>query len=104
MMEKSGGTTNTRNEATSPTTNTSNETTSPTNNTSNETTSPTSNTTTTRSNDTYVYGVGILAVLAIGACIFLYITLPRPNIKNKPMKKRINHENNVICFRKIYSK
>ena len=25
---------------------------------------------TTRSNDTYVYGVGILAVLAIGVCVF----------------------------------
>ena len=24
----------------------------------------------TRSNDTYIYGVGILAVLAIGACVF----------------------------------
>ena len=27
-------------------------------------------TATTRSNDTYVYGVGILAVLAIGVCVF----------------------------------
>ena len=25
---------------------------------------------TTRSNDTYVYGVGMLAVLAIGVCVF----------------------------------
>ena len=40
------------------------------------TTSSTANSTpstpphTTRSNDTYVYGVGILAVVAIGACVF----------------------------------
>ena len=49
------------------TTNISNETTSPTNNASNETTSAN---TTTRSNNTYVYGVDILAVLAIGVCAF----------------------------------
>ena len=30
-----------------------------------------------RSSDTYVYGIDILAVLAIGACVFLHITLPR---------------------------
>ena len=62
------------------TTNASNETTSPTNNASNDTTSATNtaatpvtstnSTTTTRSNDTYVYGVGMLAVLAIGLCVF----------------------------------
>ena len=51
------------------TTNASNEATSATNNASNETTSVT-NTATTRSNDTYVYGVGIFAVLVIGACVF----------------------------------
>ena len=28
---------------------------------------------TTRSNDTYVYGVGILAVLAISVCVFFFI-------------------------------
>ena len=81
MQEKgSGDTTNASNETTSPTTNLSNETTSATNNASNETTSATnnasnettsaSNNTTTRSNDIYVYGVGILAVLAVGACVF----------------------------------
>ena len=32
----------------------------------------------TRSNYTYVYGVGILAVLAIGACVFFaYNTFPK---------------------------
>ena len=30
----------------------------------------TTNTATTRSNDTYIYGVGILSVLAIGVCVF----------------------------------
>ena len=55
----------------------------------------------TRSNDTYVYNVGILAVLAIGVCVFIL----RLKIKNKSMsKKRINHrQNDVICFRKIYT-
>ena len=51
------------------TANASNEATSATNNASNETTSVT-NTATTRSSDTCVYGVGIFAVLAIGACVF----------------------------------
>ena len=50
-------------------TNSSNETTSATNNASNETTSVT-NTATTRSNDTCVYGVGIIAVVAIGISVF----------------------------------
>ena len=81
------------------TTNSSKETTSATNNASNESTSVT-NTATARSNDTYVYGVGILSVLAIGACVFFaYNTFPknkkqvnekedqpqRPNIFKKPI-------------------
>ena len=45
----------------------------------------------------YVYGVGILAVLAIGVCVFLVITLF--SLKNKPMKNKINHQNDIICFR-----
>ena len=40
-----------------------------TTNSSNETTSIT-NTATTRSNDTYVYGVGVLGVFAIAGCVF----------------------------------
>ena len=52
------------------TTNTSNETTSPATNASNETTSPANDATTIRSDDTYVYGVGILVVLPIGVCVF----------------------------------
>ena len=68
--EKGGGnTTNASNEITSPTNNASNETISATSTTTTPATS-TNNTTTTISNDTYVYGVGILVVLAIGACVF----------------------------------
>ena len=59
------------------TTNASNETTSATNADAN----PAACTTTTRSNDTYAYSVGILAVLVIGTCVFLRITLSRPKIK-----------------------
>ena len=62
------------------TTNASNETTSATNNASNETTSF-NNTATTRSDDIYVYGVGILAVLAIGVCVFF--TYNASQSKNK---------------------
>ena len=40
-----------------------------TSNASNETTS-TTNTDTTRPGNIYIYGAGILAVLAIGACVF----------------------------------
>ena len=58
VKKGSGDTTNARNEATSATNNANNETTNVT------------NTATTRSSDTYVYGVGMLAVLAIGAFVF----------------------------------
>ena len=92
------------------TTNTSNETTSPTTNASNETTGPANNTTTIRSSDTSVYGVGILAVLAIGVCVFLAYNTSQAknkkqaNEKKKNKKNRINQQNDVICFRKIYNK
>ena len=75
MMQKkgSGDTTNTSSETTIPTTSASNEATSPTN----IGTTP-ANITTTRLNDTYVCGVGILTVLAIGACVFFaYNTFPK---------------------------
>ena len=78
------------------TTNASNETSSATNNSSNETTSVT-NTATTRSNHTYVYGVGILAALTLVFVYFLHTTLF--SLKNTSMKNRINHQNDVICFR-----
>ena len=32
---------------------------------------------TAQSNDTYVYGVGILAVLAIGVCVFFAYNIPQ---------------------------
>ena len=51
------------------TSNASNETTSATN-TATASASSTTSTATKRSSDTYVYGIGILAVLAIGVCIF----------------------------------
>ena len=60
-----------------------------TTNASNKTTSVTK-TATARSNYTYVYGV---RVLATGACIFFAYNL------KLSMKNRINHQNNVICFR-----
>ena len=43
-----------------------------------------STTSTTRLSDTYIYGVGITAVLAIGACVFLDVTINffRLEIKN----------------------
>ena len=101
----SGDATNTSNETTSPTNSPSNETTSPINNASNGTTS--ANNTTLRLNDSYAYGIGILAVLAIGVCVFFTYNTFQP-------KKLINdhlvaqHEQNqppkyVICFRKIYT-
>ena len=65
------------------TTSASNETTKHTTNASNETTSATNTTTTTRSNDTYVYGVGILAVLAIGVCAFFTFQTKNKKLVNK---------------------
>ena len=45
-----------------------------------------------RSNDTYVYGVGILAVFAIGVCVFFaYNTFPKKQANEKqdqPLKQR----------------
>ena len=85
--KKSGeDTTNSSYETTSPTTNSSNETTSATNNASNETTSVT-NTTTARPNDTYVYGVGILAVPAIGVCVFFANNTFQPKNNNTSQRK-----------------
>ena len=92
MQKKGGGdTTNSSNETTSPTTGV-------TSSSSNKTSSVT-NTATIRSNDAYIYGVGILAVLAIGVCVF-FTTLLRLKIKKLSMKNKINHQNDVICFKK----
>ena len=77
------------------TTNTSNETTSPATNTSNETTSHTTNVAIIRSNDTYVYGVGMLAVLAIGVCVFFaYNTFQSKN------KKLVNEKQDQLPKRR----
>ena len=51
------------------TSNASNKTTSTTNTATAPTTSTTS-TATARSSDTYIYGVGVFAVLSIGVCVF----------------------------------
>ena len=49
---------------------------------------------TLQSNNTYVYDVGILAVLAIGVCVlFGYNTSQAKNKKTR--------QNDVLCFRKI---
>ena len=88
------------------TTNASNATTSATNTVTTPATR-TNSSTTTRSNGTYVYGAGILAVLAIGVCIFFTCnTFPKKNSsmiagRLSMSKKTINHQKNVICFRKI---
>ena len=73
-------------------------------NASNETTSTTNAATnpatTTRSNDTYVYGVGMLSVLAIGVCVFFAHNTSQAKNKKQANEKRINHQNEVICFSK----
>ena len=43
---------------------------------------------TVQSNDAYVYGVGILAVLSIGVCVFFAYNTFQPKNKNSPMKKK----------------
>ena len=45
-----------------------------------------------------------LLFLPFAFVYFLHMTLLRLQIKNKSVKNRINHQNNVICFRKIYNK
>ena len=65
------------------TTNASNETTSATNTATIPATTASITATTRRTNDTYVYGVGILAVLAIGVCVFFAYNTFQP--KNKKL-------------------
>ena len=50
----------------------------------------TNNTTTARLNDTYVYGVGIFAVLAIGVCLFF--TYNTSQAKNKKIVNKKQDE------------
>ena len=55
-----------------------------------------------QSNDTHIYGVGIVAVLAIGACVFFAYNKKSSQLqtKNKPTKNNLlNHQNEVICFK-----
>ena len=65
------------------TTNSSNETASSTNTATNPTAS-----TTTRQNDTYVYGVGVLAVLGIGVWVFFAYNTYQPKNKKIVNKKQ----------------
>ena len=78
------------------TSNASNETTSTTNTaTSTDTTPATSTTTTattTRSSDTYIYDIGILAVLVIGVCVFFaYNTSQAVNKKQVDQPPKQHH-------------
>ena len=62
----------------------------PTPSTSSYTDDPTPSTPshTTRSNDTYVYGVGILAVLAIGVCVFFACNTSQAKNKKQANEKK----------------
>ena len=48
---------------------------------------PSTSSSTTVSNDTYIYGVGILAVLAMGACVFFAY-----NTSQTTNKKQVNEK------------
>ena len=45
----------------------------------------------------YVYGIGILAVVTTGVCVFFAYNTSQPS----SMKRKINYQNDVICFKKI---
>ena len=101
--KKGGGDiTNSSNETTRPTTNASNETNSSTNNSSNETSSITNNAT-TRSNGTYVYGLGIVAVLAIGVCVFFAYSTFQNNNK-KLINEKKDRPQRLHIFKNLYNK
>ena len=53
---------------------------------------------TVQSNDTYIYGVGLLAVLTISVCVFFAYNASQPK-KLLLNKKKINHQDDAICFR-----
>ena len=57
-----------------------------------------------QSNDTCVYGVGMLAVLAIGVCVFFAYNTFQSKNKKLINEKQDQPPNGVICFRKIYNK
>ena len=91
------------------TTNASNET----SNASIETTSATNNvtthaTSTTTTNDTYVHGVGMLAVLAIGACVFFAYQAKNKKQDTDPLRdqheqKKGQPPKRRLCSSKIYT-
>ena len=55
---------------------------------------------TVQSNNTYVYGVGVPAVLSIAISVFFtYNKKAGQEIHEKPI-----NQNDVICFRKTYNK
>ena len=58
---------------------------------------------TIQSNDAYVYGVGILASLAIGICVFFTYNASQAKNKKASNEKKIKQQNDVICFKKIYN-
>ena len=76
-----------------------NETTSPNSNSSNETTSVT-NTATTKSNNAYVYGIGILAVLAIGFVYFLTYNSFQPKTKKIVNEKQDQPPKRLHVFKR----
>ena len=63
-------------------------------------TTPSTSFSTARSSDTYICGVDILAVLAIGICVFFTYDTSQAANKKQSMKNSTNHQNNVICFKK----
>ena len=58
------------------------------------------NTATTRSNDTYVYGVGILAVLAIGVCVFFAYDTFQPKNKKIVIEKQDQQPKRLHVFKR----
>ena len=59
------------------------------------------NTATTRSNDTYVYGVGILAVLAIGVCVFFAYDTFQPKNKKIVNEKQDQQPKRLHVFKRL---
>ena len=57
-----------------------------------------------QSNDTYVYGVGMLAVFVIDICVFFACNTFRPKNKKLINEKQDQLLKDVTCFRKIYNK
>ena len=47
---------------------------------------------TEQSNDTYVYGIGILAILAIGVCVFFSYNTSQANKKKASKKKKADEK------------